>query len=616
MPIYHCSIKNISRSGGKSAVAAASYRAGEKMEDKETGLMHDYRNKKEVVYSEIFLCENAPSEYQDRATLWNAVEEMEKQSNARLAREWEVALPNELTLEQSKELVSNFAKSLAEEGMCVDANIHWKDGNHHAHIMGTTRPIKENGKWGQKEKKDYEFLTDEKGKKVIDPSHPNWYQDKKNPEHCGVRIPELDKDGKQKIRVRAGKGEEKIWKRTTVEANDWNKKEKVEEWRKRWADHCNRYLSQDKKIDHRSYKRQGIDKIPTIHEGYAAREMRKRGVATDRVAINKDIVKYNYLTEVEHGYERAVGFTKGFDGAARDITRASEQFERRKCEIARRERETERREQEVASRELEVKEPLIVADKADKGAVKQSDEVKVPEPIEITPKAPERPQMTESEHKAYSSLAKLLTRAYDTVQENNHQVNIIKLEYKLAKGRLDEIERELKSKSPFDKERIALGKEYRECKEEVDFKKHEIDTRIPELKMESENWLRGCNEKLGELGCHVKKSAELVPIIVELDEYTEQHDIVPDQEKNVAAHQPERRRTLEELMKVAEKNRKEPEIDSEKGKLIRNYHGYKIFKKQQQYNVVKGAMQRSFATLSKAVNFVKSMWIQEQQQQI
>ena len=81
MAIYHCSVKNISRSGGKSAVASASYRAGEKLEDRETGLTHDYTNKSEVAYSEIFLCENAPSEYQDRENLWNAVEEVRSEEH-------------------------------------------------------------------------------------------------------------------------------------------------------------------------------------------------------------------------------------------------------------------------------------------------------------------------------------------------------------------------------------------------------------------------------------------------------------------------------------------------------------------------------------------------------
>lgn len=274
MAIYHCSVKNISRSGGKSAVASASYRAGEKLEDRETGLTHDYTHKTEVAYSEIILCENAPREYQDRETLWNAVEEVEKQSNARLAREWEVALPHELTLEQSKELVRGYAQSLADEGMCVDVNIHWKEGNHHAHIMGTTRPIKENGEWGQKEKKAYKL--DENGQK----------------------IPQIDlQTGEQKIGARG----RKMWQRETVEANDWNKTEKVEEWRERWAEHCNRYLEKEQQIDHRSFERQGIERIPTIHEGYVARQMEEKGQTAERCEINRDINAANtQLAALEH----------------------------------------------------------------------------------------------------------------------------------------------------------------------------------------------------------------------------------------------------------------------------------------------------------------------------
>ena len=274
MAIFHCSIKNISRSGGKSAVASAAYRAGEKLQDRETGLMHDYTRKNEVVYSEIFLCKNAPVEYQDRGTLWNAVEEIEKQSNARLAREWEVAIPNEISFEESKELVRGYAQSLANEGMCVDANIHWKAGNHHAHIMGTTRPIKENGEWGQKEKKAYKL--DENGQK----------------------IPQIDeKTGKQKIGARG----RKIWQREIVEANDWNKKEKVEEWRDRWAEHCNRYLGKEQQIDHRSFERQGIERLPTIHEGYVARQMEEKGQRAERCEINRGTMTANaQLDALEH----------------------------------------------------------------------------------------------------------------------------------------------------------------------------------------------------------------------------------------------------------------------------------------------------------------------------
>ena len=260
MAIYHCSIKNIGRSNGRSAVACSAYRAAQKLRDKETGLLHDFTKKSEVIYSEIFLCKNAPAEYADRETLWNEVQKIEKNKNARLAREWELALPNELTVEQSKKLICDFSKTLVEEGMCVDVNIHWKDNNHHAHIIGTTRAIKENGEWAPKAKKVYDL--DENGERI--------YQ-------------KTDKTGK------------KIYKNHKEEYTNWNKKEKIEEWRERWADHCNRYLEKEQQIDHRSYERQRIDYIPTIHEGYAARLIEKRGGIAERCEINREIVKKNNL---------------------------------------------------------------------------------------------------------------------------------------------------------------------------------------------------------------------------------------------------------------------------------------------------------------------------------
>lgn len=272
MAIYHCSVKNISRSSGKSAVASASYRSGEKLYDEEQGKTFSYV-KNEVVYSEIFLCKNAPREYQDRENLWNAVEQIEKQSNARLAREWEVAIPNELTLEQSKELIKGYAQSLADEGMCVDANIHWKDGNHHAHIMGTVRAINEKGEWSAKTRKVYDL--DEKGQK----------------------IPQIDKKtGLQKV----DKQNRKQWKSHKEDFTDWNKQEKVEEWRERWADHCNRSLEKAQsleRVDHRSFERQEIERIPTIHEGYVARQMEQNGQTAERCEINRDIYAANTIIQ-------------------------------------------------------------------------------------------------------------------------------------------------------------------------------------------------------------------------------------------------------------------------------------------------------------------------------
>lgn len=269
MAIYHMSIKNISRGKGKTAIAAAAYRAGTILTDAETGIKHNYTQKSEVIYSEIILPKHAPAEYANREILWNSVQKVETQDRARLAREWEVALPNELDIEQAKALIHDFAKSLVAEGMCIDLAIHWKDGNHHAHIMGTTRPIGKDSKWAPKERKGYKLDAE------------------------GNKIPVIDpKTGKQKIGARG----RKMWQRETVQANDWNRREKVEEWRKRWADCCNKYLAREQQIDHRSYERQGVTQLPTVHEGYAARLMEQRGTGSDLCQLNRDIIAYNHIT--------------------------------------------------------------------------------------------------------------------------------------------------------------------------------------------------------------------------------------------------------------------------------------------------------------------------------
>ena len=272
MAIYHFSVKVISRNSSKSAVASAAYRSGDKLTDERQSVTFDY-HKKEVAYSEIVLPKNAPAEYADRATLWNAVEKIEKQSNAMTAREWEVAIPNELNLEQSKYLIRNFAQSLADEGICVDCNIHWKNGNHHAHILGTTRPLKKDGTWGTKERKGYALDKD------------------------GNKIPLIDETtGKQKVRVRPGKGVEKLWLRETIEVNNWNTKEKLLEWRERWANMVNSALAKAKiadRVDHRSNRDRGLVDQPTIHEGFRARQIELQGGVSERCEINRCIKRRN-----------------------------------------------------------------------------------------------------------------------------------------------------------------------------------------------------------------------------------------------------------------------------------------------------------------------------------
>ena len=259
MAIYHCSIKIISRGKGKSAVAAAAYRAGETITNKYDGVTHDYTRKGGVVHTEILLPDHAPAEYADRAVLWNAVEKIEKAKNSQLAREIEIALPVELTQQQNISLVREYVnRNFVAAGMCADFAIHdTGGGNPHAHIMLTMRPFEQGGKSGAKQKKEH--ILDAHGNKIYNP---------KTRQHKCNSIP----------------------------ATDWNEQTKAEEWRGAWAEICNRSLEQNghaERIDHRSYERQGIEQIPTIHLGVAASAMEKRGIRTERGNINREIAVSN-----------------------------------------------------------------------------------------------------------------------------------------------------------------------------------------------------------------------------------------------------------------------------------------------------------------------------------
>lgn len=107
----------------------------------------------------------------------------------------------------------------------------------------------------------------------------------------------LDENGEQKVRVRKSKGKEMLWEKITIPMNDWNDHNKAEVWRRAWADECNKYLDEDKKIAHRSYKRQGLDMEPTIHQGVIARQMEAEGKVADRYEMNREIRERNKLRD-------------------------------------------------------------------------------------------------------------------------------------------------------------------------------------------------------------------------------------------------------------------------------------------------------------------------------
>jgi len=277
MAIYHLCIKIISRGKGKSAVAASAYRSGEKIKNEYDGIVHDFTRKGGIAHTEILLPENAPQEFLDRGTLWNSVEKIEKSKNSQLAREIEVALPKELDREKQIELIREYVKeNFVKVGMCADIALHDKnDGNPHCHILLTMRPLNEDTTWGAKSKKEY----------ILD-------------------------ENREKIKLKNGN-----YKTRKINTTDWNEQDKAEEWRKTWADITNKYLEENSiqnKVDHRSYLRQGIEQIPTIHLGVSATQMEKKGIATDRGNINREIKHQNaILREISRRIKALLNWIRG-----------------------------------------------------------------------------------------------------------------------------------------------------------------------------------------------------------------------------------------------------------------------------------------------------------------
>lgn len=257
MSIYHLSVKAISRSDGRSAVACAAYRAGEKLLDDRYGKEQDYTKKTGVEFTNIYAPPNTNPELLDRQTLWNTVEKVERRKDAVLAREFEIAFPCELNAEQRKQLLDELCQKLVEKyNVVVDAAIHaphteaGSDArNYHAHIMFTTRAINENGEFSAKKYRD--FSRD-------------------------------------------------------------NGTETVCDWRENFADLCNKHLEQagfDQRVDHRSYADQDKGYLePTIHEGPTVTAMRRKGIDTE-ISLNNDAIKVRNTDAIER-HEQII---KGLD---------------------------------------------------------------------------------------------------------------------------------------------------------------------------------------------------------------------------------------------------------------------------------------------------------------
>ena len=265
MALYHFSVKQVSRGKGQTVVNSAAYISGQKLYNDYYGQTHDYTKKSGVVFTEILTPEYVPERLTDRETLWNEVEKIEKGKRAQLAYSFDIALQNELTLDENIELAREFCQEqFVARGMIVDLAVHEgksknedEPDNPHFHVLAPIRPITEES-WGNKQKREYV----------------------------------LDEDGN---RIKDAKGNDVF---NAVSTTGWNDPELLKEWRRAWTEKVNekfRECHMAARIDHRSYKEQRIDLIPTIHEGYEVRAMEKKGIKTVIGELNRAIRQFNQM---------------------------------------------------------------------------------------------------------------------------------------------------------------------------------------------------------------------------------------------------------------------------------------------------------------------------------
>ena len=241
MAIYHLSAKVIQRSQGRSAVAAAAYRAGAALEDQRQGRTFDYTAKDGVVHSEVLLPDGAPGRWRDRAALWNEVEAIERRKDAVLAREVEFSLPRELSRAEAIALAQDFVRAqFVARGMVADLNVHW------------TRSKERGGEDGE--------------------AKPH--------AHVMLSMREVDT-------AAGGFGKKR---------RDWNDVALLRDWREAWADLANARLLElghDTRIDHRSLRDQGIDLEPQHKVGPAGARREQRGEDAERAAEHRAIAQRN-----------------------------------------------------------------------------------------------------------------------------------------------------------------------------------------------------------------------------------------------------------------------------------------------------------------------------------
>lgn len=359
MAIYHCSAKGISRGVGRSATAAAAYRSGERIIDERTGEVYDYSKRTGVEHTEVILPNGG---FVTRSALWNAAEYAEKRKDAKVAREWEIALPDELNQQQRIELTRSFATELVNRyGVAVDICIHapgrhGDQRNHHAHILTTTRVCEGIDHYERTTQPRPEHLQ---GHTRDDLHNMSLSHLAKNGERqsAGVLLTPARFHGLSTEGLRRHSQQEiKLTQKTRVLDSPKTSGSEVTSMRLVWEQMVNRSLQQaghDERIDHRSLAAQGIEAEPTKHLGPAATAMERRGLRTDRGDLNRSALGVRKAQEeVKQDKELGQGVTQvktaakawAARKAAEKLAKEMEMYEQRKAleELERRKEETRR----------------------------------------------------------------------------------------------------------------------------------------------------------------------------------------------------------------------------------------------------------------------------------
>lgn len=352
MAIYHNHVNAITKHSGRSVVAKSAYISGTKLESQRDGITYDYTRKKGIVYNEIMLCKNAPMEYKERSILWNAVDIVEN-GNGQPAKEIDIAIPKELNREEQIQLIKEYVRdNFIKEGRCVEFAIHDKnDGNPHAHILFTVRPIDKDGKWEHKSEKVY-LCKNQKGEEkgftaseFKESLNQGWEKQlpyykngnsKERPLYLTKYEYEHNKNYEDYKRVR-GKNNAKKDKIDRINPNyeKLNNRESIKVWRKDWTEKANRALEKagsSERIDDRSLKELGVDKEPQIHVGVAANAIDKKaekqgkGIVSEMGKLNEEIKETNIkLQKIKN--EKIV-LLREYKAAKEELTRSRKFFKK------------------------------------------------------------------------------------------------------------------------------------------------------------------------------------------------------------------------------------------------------------------------------------------------